>query len=83
MKQAEVQRQMYDGFGEAMTRALEFVLIPLLFGFLGYVLDGSVGTRPLFMLILGGVGVLGCAVKTVYSYRYRMAEAEKDMPWNR
>ena len=47
MDQAEVQRDMYDGFGEAMTRALEFVLIPLLFGFAGYLLDNKFDARPL------------------------------------
>lgn len=83
MDQAEVQRDMYDGFGEAMTRALEFVLIPLLFGFVGYLLDGKFGARPLFMLLLGALGVVGVAIKTFYGYRYRMAQAEKDMPWNR
>lgn len=83
MKQAEVRRDLYDGFGEALTRALEFVIIPFVFGFLGHVVDGRTGTRPLFMIVLGLVGLVGCAVKTVYSYRYRMAQAEKDMPWNR
>ena len=83
MKQAEVQRELYDGFGEALTRALEFVVIPLVFGFVGHLIDGRFGVAPLFMLLFGLVGLVGCAIKTFYSYRHRMAEAEKDMPWNR
>ena len=83
MEQAEVRREMYEGFGDTMTRAFEFVIIPLLFGFLGYLLDGRIGTRPLFMLIFGAVGALGCGLRAFYAYRYRIAQAEKDMPWNR
>ncbi len=83
MKEAEVRRDMYDGFGESLTRALEFVIIPLLFAFLGYVLDSRIGTGPVLAILFGFAGVVGCGIKTFYSYRYRMAEAEKDMPWNR
>lgn len=83
MKQAEVRRDLYDGFGEALTRALEFVIIPLLFAFVGYFLDNRLGTGPLLAIALGLFGVVGCGIKTFYSYRYRMQQAEKDMPWNR
>lgn len=83
MKEAEVRRDMYDGFGESLTRALEFVIIPLLFAFLGHVLDERIGTGPVFAILLGLCGVVGCGIKTVYSYKWRMAQAEKDMPWNR
>ncbi len=83
MKQAEVRRDMYDGFGESLTRALEFVIIPLVFAFLGYLLDGRIGTGPVFAILFGTFGVVGCGIKTFYSYKYRMAQAEKDMPWNR
>lgn len=83
MKEAEVRRDLYDGFGESLTRALEFVIIPLLFAFLGYLLDTRLGTGPAFAIAFGLFGVAGCGVKTFYSYRYRMQQAEKDMPWNR
>lgn len=83
MKQAEVRRDMYDGFGESLTRALEFVIIPGVFAFLGFFLDNRIGTGPVLAILFGAVGVGGCGIKTYYSYKYRMAQAEKDMPWNR
>ena len=46
------RRELNNGFGNALARAFELVLTPMIAGFLGYLLDGKVGTRPLFMLVL-------------------------------
>lgn len=83
MEQAEVRRELHEGFGDAMTRAFELVLVPLLFGFVGHVLDTKLHTGNLLMLVLGIVGLVGTMLKLFYVYRYKMAQVEKDMPWNR
>ena len=46
------RRELNNGFGNALSRAVELVVTPMIFGFFGYLLDGRLGTRPLFMLVL-------------------------------
>jgi F0F1-type ATP synthase assembly protein I len=47
------KRELNSGFGNALSRAVEIAVTPIIFGFLGYLLDGWTGTRPLFMLTFG------------------------------
>ena len=47
------KRDLYNGFGDTMARAFEVVFTPLLFGLLGWWIDGRTHTRPLFALVLG------------------------------
>jgi F0F1-type ATP synthase assembly protein I len=55
------RRELNNGFGNALSRAFELALTPLIMGFLGFLLDGRFGTRPAFMLALFvfTVGYLG------------------------
>jgi F0F1-type ATP synthase assembly protein I len=46
------RRELNNGFGNSLARAFELVLSPVVFGFFGWLLDGRLGTRPLFMLLL-------------------------------
>src|SRR5258708_3150384 len=48
------RRELNNGFGNALTRAFELVVTPMIVGFLGFLLGGKLGTRPLFMLMLFG-----------------------------
>ena len=48
------RRELNNGFGNALTRACELVVTPMIVGFLGFLLDGRLGTRPLFMLVFFG-----------------------------
>jgi F0F1-type ATP synthase assembly protein I len=45
------RQDLNNGFGNALSRAVELAVTPMIFGFLGYLLDGKLGTRPLFMLV--------------------------------
>ena len=47
------RRDLYNGFGDTMARAFEVVFTPLLFGLLGWWIDGRTHTRPVFALTLG------------------------------
>jgi len=72
------KRDLYNGFGNTLSRAFEIVLIPLFFAAPGWALDRWLGTSPLFALLLGGFGVVGVAAKLYYEYAARMdAEAAK------
>ena len=44
------RRDLYNGFGDALSRAVELVLTPAVFGFLGWLLDRWIGTTPLFTI---------------------------------
>ena len=45
------RRELNNGVGKALSRAVELTVTPLIFGFFGYLLDGRLGTRPLCMLV--------------------------------
>ena len=45
------RRDTYNGFGDALARAFELVTTPAIFGWFGWLLDGRLGTRPLFTLV--------------------------------
>jgi hypothetical protein len=47
------RRDLYNGFGDAYSRAFEMVVTPAIFGLIGFFIDGRLGTRPVFMLVLG------------------------------
>ena len=43
-------RELNAGFGESLSRAFELAVTPAIFAWLGWLLDGKAGTRPLFMI---------------------------------
>lgn len=72
------------GLDDGLTLAVEFVVTPLLFGAAGYFgPDGWLGTRPLMAGLLGGVGFVGCMVRTYYRYLEQSALQEAGKPWTR
>ncbi len=46
------RRELNAGFGESLSRAFELALTPAIFAWLGWFLDGKLGTRPLFTVVL-------------------------------
>ena len=49
------RRELNNGAGDALNRAVELVVTPLIFGFFGFLLDRWLGTRPLLMFVLFGL----------------------------
>jgi F0F1-type ATP synthase assembly protein I len=45
------RRELSNGFGNALNVAVELVVTPMIFGFLGFLLDGRLGTKPVFTLV--------------------------------
>jgi F0F1-type ATP synthase assembly protein I len=73
------RQDLNNGFGNALSRAVELAVTPMIFGFLGYLLDGKLGTRPLFMLVFF-VGVLGYVFwKLFRAYDLQMVEEERKL----
>ena len=45
------RRELNNGVGNALSRAVELTVTPIIFGFFGWLLDGRLGTRPVFMFV--------------------------------
>ena len=44
------RRELYNGFGDSLSRAFELVVTPAVFGFFGWLLDRWIGTTPAFTM---------------------------------
>ncbi|MGH9226635.1 MAG: AtpZ/AtpI family protein [Acidimicrobiales bacterium] len=73
---------LYRNFGDGFTRAVELAITPVIFGALGYGLDGWLGTRPIFLTVFFLLAIVGMLLRTWYGYAYRMEALEQASPWN-
>ncbi len=71
------RRETYNGANDAMARAMEIALTPIIFGFLGYRLDLWLGTRPAFTVALATfcLGYLSWKMYVTYSAEMQAHEA--------
>jgi hypothetical protein len=74
------KRQLNRGYSDGLSRALEIVVTPLLFGFVGYLVDNWSGTSPGFMIGLGAFAVAGLFVRFWLGYDREMREHEAKLP---
>jgi F0F1-type ATP synthase assembly protein I len=77
------KRALNNGFGEALSRAFEFAVTPVIFGFIGHLLDMRLGTSPALLLVLAGFAVVGMFVKLWYAYDADMKVHESARLWAR
>lgn len=77
------RRELYNGFGDTLTRAVEFVAVPAIFAFLGHLVDGWAGTGSLFTVVLAVVALAGTFIRAYYAYEIAMREHEASRPWAR
>ena len=70
------QRALATGFGNAMGTATEFALLPAVFGGLGWFVDGRLGTRPLFLVVLLVFAFAGMLVRAWLGYDKEMRSLE-------
>ena len=77
------RQALYSGFGDTLSRAFEFAVIPLLFGAFGYWVDGWLGITPVFTAILAAVGLAGVVARMWYAYEAAMQAEEAKSPWAR
>ena len=75
------QRATWEGFSNALARAVELVGTTLVFVLGGLWIDGRLGTKPLFAVVLGAVAVIGLAVISYYRYMADVAREEEGKPW--
>ena len=72
------RRSSDDGLG----RGMEFAILVLMFLGVGYVLDRWSGTKPLFMIVLVVLALVGQFASMWYSYDARMKQHEEDRASN-
>lgn len=77
------KRALYNGFGDTMTRAVEFVAAPAVFGFLGHLVDRALSTGALFAIALAVFALIGVFVRAYFAYEVAMRAHEADAPWGR
>jgi hypothetical protein len=74
------KRQLNLGYSDGLSRALEIVLTPVIFGFLGGLLDAWLGTRPAFTIAFAVFAVAGLFVKLWIRYDHDMRAHEAKIP---
>lgn len=62
---------------------MAMVAVPVVFGFLGSLLDGAVGTAVLFTILFGVFGVACSLTAAWYRYERSIAQHEAGKPWTR
>ena len=76
MSDLATRRQINRGYDDGMARAIEIVVTPLIFGGIGFLLDGWLDTRPAFTIGLGIFGVVGIFAKLWLGYDREMRRHE-------
>ena len=67
------QTPALTGAAQRSSGSFELVLGPVLMALLGLLVDGWLGTRPLFTLLFTVWGVVGAAVAIYFRYRHQVA----------
>jgi F0F1-type ATP synthase assembly protein I len=75
------RQDTFRGFGDGLAMAFELAMVPFIFGFGGYALDGWLGTWPWFMILFALLAIVGLFVRSWYEYEQRMQALEADAPW--
>jgi hypothetical protein len=73
------RRELNNGFGEALARAFELALTPAIFAGLGWLLDGALGTRPVFTLVLFVLVAVYMIWKMLRGYDREMQVKEREL----
>jgi len=69
--------------GDALSHGLAMIVAPVSFGFLGWWIDGLLGTGPGLLLGLAAFGVAASFASAYYRYEQRIARHEDGKPWTR
>lgn len=76
------RRELNRGFGDTLSRAFEFAAAPAIFGGLGYLADGALGTKPIATILAVVFAFTGAVVRFWYGYDAEMRVREAEGPWN-
>ncbi len=71
------QRELNNGFGNALNSAVELSVTPAIFAFIGWRIDAALGTSPLFFVSLFVVVVACVAWRLMSKYAGEMRIEEE------
>ncbi|MDQ3756951.1 MAG: AtpZ/AtpI family protein [Actinomycetota bacterium] len=77
------KRDLYNGFGNGLSRAFEFAVTPVVFGGLGYALDRRLDLVPVVTIVATLLALAGMFVRMWYGYDAEMKAHEAHGPWGR
>ena len=77
------RQELYNGFGDSLSRAIELVVTPLIFGLVGLLLDHVLGITPLLTIVFALFAIAGLSVKMYFAYDQQMKAHEASAPWAR
>jgi F0F1-type ATP synthase assembly protein I len=77
------RQDLYNGFGDTLSRAVELVAAPVLFALLGRFLDNRLHTGPLLVIALAVFALAGTFVRMYLGYDRDMKEQEAGAPWGK
>jgi len=70
------QRELYNGFGNALARSFELIVTPALFTLIGLGLDHWLGVFPVLTIVFAVLAIVGMSIKMYYGYTVAI-EAEQ------
>jgi hypothetical protein len=79
----EQRKKLYSGFSDALSRAIEFVAVPLIFAWLGHLLDGRLDTGIVFTVALATFAIVGMSLRSWFGYVEAMKAEEARAPWRK
>jgi F0F1-type ATP synthase assembly protein I len=71
---ASQRRELSNDIFHRSTGSFELVLAPLLLAMLGFWIDRSAGTIPVFTILFALAGMAGAAARIYFGYRYAMRQ---------
>ncbi len=77
----DYKRDSYRGFGDGLARAFELAVTPMVVGAIGYLLDSWLYTRPLFMIVLVVLSLVGISIRMWFGYDQEMRQHETKATW--
>jgi F0F1-type ATP synthase assembly protein I len=72
------RRDLYNGLGDGLARAIELIATPAIFALLGFWLDRTVDLLPLFTVLFTLFGLVGTTYSTWLRYDAEMKRHEAD-----
>lgn len=78
-------RQLHNrqSAGDALSIAFELVATPAAFAFFGWLIDGALGTKPVFTLVLCLLTAVYAGWKALRTYSDRMEAYDRNLPSRR
>jgi len=77
------KRELNNGFGNALTAAVELAVTPALMALIGWWIDRSLGTSPLLLVVLFVFTVAYVGWKQYVAYDAKMRVQEQRIPGHR